>query len=122
MSINNGGFLKGNPAINNALPLFNNYRYDPSNRLVSMQVYKGLNVTTNQWTPIAIDDYNEAISYDPNGNILTYNRNGASATGKQTGMDALTYDYYANTNRLKHLGDNTGYQQLYRRHKRPVQC
>src|SRR5690606_37285811 len=75
MTVHNAGLLKGDP---NALPLFNNYRYDQLNRLVGMQVYKGLNIANNEWSDIEpLKDYREYISYDPNGNILTYDRNGS---------------------------------------------
>lgn len=106
ISMNNAGLAKGIPANTNALPLFYNYRYDQLNRLVSMQAYKGLNAATNQWAAISITDYGEAISYDPNGNILTYNRKGAPEIGKQTDMDALTYYYNANKNQLNYINDN----------------
>lgn len=114
ISINNAGLLKGPPASTNALPLFYNYRYDQLNRIVSMQAYKGLDAATNQWNAIAIDDYKEAITYDPNGNILTYNRKGSpSIVGKQTEMDDLGYNYYANTNQLKQVTDNPAYDGYY---------
>lgn len=107
MTVNNAGLLKGTPASTNALPLFYNYRYDQLNRLVSMQTYKGLNTTSNQWTPVAIDDYKEAITYDPNGNILTYNRKGAPSAGKALEMDALTYNYNAANNQINYIQDIT---------------
>ena len=108
MTVNNAGLLKGAPATTNALPLFYNYRYDQLNRLVSMQAYNGLNVATNIWAPVAINDYKEAITYDPNGNILTYNRKGSpSIAGKQLEMDALTYNYIASSNKLNFVADPT---------------
>jgi len=43
----------------------------------------------------ALTDYAERYGYDPNGNILTLNRNGDSA---HTSMDQLSYKYiYAKT-------------------------
>ena len=79
-------------------PLLYTYRYDQLNRLTSMFTYKGLNPVTNSWNVTATQDYRENISYDPNGNILTYSRNGAAAVNG-TSMDNLTYQYpkYANT-------------------------
>ncbi len=47
------------------------------------------------------------------GKIWEPNRNGAPTVRKQPGMDALTYDYQANTNRLRHVGDNAGYTGNY---------
>src|SRR5690606_3377992 len=50
-----------------------------------------------------LDDYKERVSYDGNGNILTYLRNGHEEGGLE--MDNLTYEYYAGTNRLRHVKD-----------------
>ena len=71
------------------------YRYDQLNRIVAMNAYTGLNETTNEWGLLTTSNYQERISYDANGNILTYNRNGNLGTA----MDVLTYQYpkYANT-------------------------
>ena len=71
------------------------YRYDQLNRIVAMNAYTGLNETTNEWGLLTTSNYQERISYDANGNILTYNRNGNQGTA----MDILTYQYpkYANT-------------------------
>ncbi len=105
MSVNNAGLLKGPAASTNALPLFYNYRYDQLNRIVSMNAYKGLSAA-NQWVPISITDYAEAVSYDPNGNILTYNRKGAPTANKPLEMDDLVYNYYSTNNQLKQVTDN----------------
>lgn len=87
--------------------MFLHTRYDQLNRIVAMRAYQGLNQATNTWTPVAIDDYQETISYDPNGNIKTYVRNGApSIAGKATAMDDLFYHYNAGTNQLNHVTDN----------------
>jgi RHS repeat-associated protein len=113
MSVNNAGLLKGPVATTNALPLFYNYRYDQLNRIKSMSVFKGLN--NNQWTPVPIsnnNDYGEAISYDPNGNILTYTRNATATITQPAGytggvpMDNMEYEYKPNTNQLKRVTDN----------------
>ncbi len=72
-----------------------------------MQAYKGLNESTNVWTPISIQDYSEATTYDPDGNILTYGRNGAPEVGMPQKVDGLSYEYYAGSNRLKRVGDNS---------------
>jgi RHS repeat-associated protein len=106
ISINNAGLNKGAPASTNADPLFYRYRYDQLNRIVSMQAYKGLNAATNQWTPIVMNDYKESVAYDPNGNILSYLRNGTPSTGKQAVMDSLTYYYDTNSNRLAYVDDS----------------
>jgi hypothetical protein len=55
-----------------------------------MDAYDGLNAN-NTFTPVALDDYKERITYDANGNILTYKRN---ANGANLAMDDLSYSYY----------------------------
>ena len=87
-------------------PLLYQYRYDQLNRLLSMNAFKGLNSVNNTFTPIAINDYAEAISYDPNGNIVTYKRNGF---GNNINLNNYSYTYLANTNQLtslKNIVDN----------------
>ncbi|MBC7510216.1 MAG: hypothetical protein H7320_15950, partial [Ferruginibacter sp.] len=49
-----------------------------------------------------IEDYHEEISYDPNGNIKTYLRNGDS---RSLAMDKLDYKYIPNTNKLNYVTD-----------------
>jgi hypothetical protein len=92
------------------------YQYDQLNRLVSMNAFGGFNNISNSWTggiptELQYEAYKENISYDPNGNILSYLRNGKSTT---PAMDNLTYSYYDNTNRLKKVADpttNTNYTE-----------
>jgi hypothetical protein len=71
------------------------YRYDQLNRIVAMDAFTGLDGASNYWTPVATQNYKERVSYDANGNILTYSRNGNLGTA----MDVLSYQYpkYANT-------------------------
>jgi RHS repeat-associated protein len=85
-------------------PKLYNYHYDQLNRLTGMDVLNGTNTGINLWTNGLTDtaDYRERASYDPNGNILTYTRNGYGGT---QGMDNLTYHYNSNTNQLNHIGD-----------------
>jgi RHS repeat-associated protein len=89
-------------------PLLNSYKYDQLNRLTKMNTYKGLNPQTNNWNAIAIDDYGEEISYDANGNILTYKRNGSAG---KLDMDKMTYQYPKDingkilNNRLRYVHD-----------------
>src|SRR5690606_29394675 len=42
------------------------------------------------------DSYEEALSYDKNGNILTLNRSGELISGQPVEIDDLTYTYTAN--------------------------
>jgi YD repeat-containing protein len=85
-------------------------RYDQLNRLVSMNVYKGFTAASNSFTPQVTQDYRERVSYDANGNILTYERNGPAGSG--LAMDALTYQYAKDAdgnltgNWLRYVHDN----------------
>ncbi len=84
------------------------YTYDQLQRLKKMEVYRGINVTGNTlpgatYTP----DYLTEISYDPNGNITSLNRNGI---GSELDMDRFTYNYYnadpaVHNNQLKNVSD-----------------
>jgi RHS repeat-associated protein len=70
-----------------------------------MDVFRGFNEATNTWSSMSsTTDYRERISYDANGNILKYLRNGISSISSN--MDSLTYFYYSGTNRLKYVRDN----------------
>ncbi len=97
------------PVLGNALLTL--YRYDQLNRLVKTYNYNGLNPTTNSWSKTALQDYRETISYDPNGNIRTYERNGNPSSGAAQLMDNLTYQYEKNSsgqilsNRLRYVHD-----------------
>lgn len=108
MAVNNAGLRRGANAAAGQ-PLLYSYGYDQLNRIVSMQAYNGLNTASNQWQPAAINDYREAVSYDPNGNILTYKRNGdaarASTSAAVGGMDDMTYHYLAGKNQLDRVVD-----------------
>ena len=73
--------------------------------ITSMDVFRGFNEATNTWSSMTSTiDYRERISYDANGNILKYLRNGVSSISSN--MDSLTYFYYSGTNRLKYVRDN----------------
>ncbi|RYE18735.1 MAG: hypothetical protein EOP51_21320, partial [Sphingobacteriales bacterium] len=91
-----------------------NYTYDQLNRLAGMDAYKGLTAANNSWQNITgLDHYKERVSYDGNGNILTYKRNG-NKTSQQT-MDDLSYAYNYHSsgplagklknNQLRHVTD-----------------
>ncbi len=78
------------------------YRYDQLNRITAMDAFTGLNTTSNIWTPVATDNYKERVSYNANGNIKTYKRNGDAA---RLSMDDMTYHYKPNTNQLDKVTD-----------------
>jgi RHS repeat-associated protein len=86
-------------------PLLYNYQYDQLSRLVTMDAW---NKTGNNWSNIKqLTDFQERVSYDPNGNILKYKRNGNyTFAGKQLGMDSLNYNYVMGTNQLDHVSDS----------------
>ena len=80
----------------------NMYRYDRLNRLKSNDFHLNQN---GNWT--APKNYEEAFSYDANGNILTANRTAYDADGRLT-IDALTYNYASTgtlNNRLLSVND-----------------
>jgi RHS repeat-associated protein len=84
-------------------PQLYNYEYDQLNRIVGMDVYRGLDQTNNNWNSLAIvNDYKERVQYDANGKILKYLRQGH---GSNLTMDSLSYSYYSGTNRLSHIRD-----------------
>jgi RHS repeat-associated protein len=89
------------------------YRYDQLNRLTGMDYHKidpytGAGVWDGN---SAGQDYRERVSYDGNGNILQYNRNGRTVAGRGNSMDQLTYNYNRDANgnlvnnRLRHVID-----------------
>lgn len=81
-------------------PLLYSYSYDQLNRLTGVDVFDGLNQADNHWTAMAAkQDYKERISYDANGNILTYLRQGY---GANLAMDSLAYKYTYSGDRLQH--------------------
>jgi hypothetical protein len=88
-------------ALNN--PLLYNYQYDQLNRLVAMDAWKktGTNWSNLTWGA----DFQEHVSYDANGNILTYKRNGNTAGSKPLDMDKLAYNYKTGTNQLDYVYD-----------------
>jgi len=62
---------------------------------------------SNDWSDITKlgGDFQERVSYDANGNILTYKRNGNTAGSKPLDMDKLAYSYKPGTNQLDHVYD-----------------
>ncbi|PWV56171.1 RHS repeat domain-containing protein [Chitinophaga sp. S165] len=88
------------------LPLLALYNYDVLNRLKGSQFVRGLNTSTNTWTPVALQDFKENITYDEDGNILNYTRNGNNSfAAKPLAMDNLTYTYVPGKNRLDFVAD-----------------
>lgn len=89
--------------------LLSTYSYDVLNRLKGTQVVRGLNTATNKWTPVAIPDFKEESTYDADGNILTYTRNGNNTfAGKALTMDNLTYTYKTGRNQVDFIADTVG--------------
>ena len=83
-------------------PFLYNYQYDQLNRLVHMDAWKRTAPSWNALTPTT--DYQENVTYDPNGNITAYSRN-AFTSGSGNAMDKLHYAYLPNTNQLDHIVD-----------------
>jgi RHS repeat-associated protein len=89
------------------------YRYDQKNRLTAMDHHTINSYSTAAaWDNTSINgDYQERVSYDGDGNILSYVRNGSSLGGRNAQMDNLTYNYNRDANgslvnnRLRHVTD-----------------
>ncbi|WP_169051635.1 DUF6443 domain-containing protein [Flavobacterium sp. H122] len=79
------------------------YQYDNLNRLTNA-IFQDPNNT------VVTNSYNETLTYDKNGNILTLNRkNYISSSPFNTTIDNLTYTYgTTNKNELRKVGDSTG--------------
>jgi RHS repeat-associated protein len=102
MAVNNAGLL-GNTAPNAMNePLLYRYTYDQLNRIVAMDAFRDLNTNTNTWNAISIQAYKENTSYDPNGNIMSYKRNGDAA---RLAMDDMAYSYSTVNNQLDKVVD-----------------
>lgn len=92
-------------------PQLYNYSYDQLNRITGMDVFRCATLNTNSWSGMAmVNDYKERVSYDANGNILKYLRQGF---GANIDMDNLTYNYtYASgklvNNKLNFVRDTIG--------------
>ncbi|RUT69473.1 type IV secretion protein Rhs, partial [Flavobacterium cupreum] len=75
------------------------YQYDKLNRLKNA-IYGKNGLTTNA--------YNESLTYDKNGNILSLKRNGDTDPLIQPiGIDDLIYTYAASSNQLGNVADNS---------------
>jgi RHS repeat-associated protein len=87
-------------------PLLYNYQYDQLNRLTNMDAW---NRTSTAWSALtSTTDFHENVSYDPNGNILTYHRNRETVSGSNQ-MDQLQYNYIPGTNQLDHIYDSVSF-------------
>jgi RHS repeat-associated protein len=87
--------------------LYYNYKYDQLNRLKGMDAYTKsfISLNTLRYDSV-LSDYKEQISYDANGNILKYQRNGTTLNSMQVTMDKMNYKYYAGTNQLRQVTDS----------------
>ena len=89
--------------------LLYNYQYDQLNRLVHMDAWRRTGAAWNAISPTS--SFRENVSYDPNGNILTYRRDGKAATGLD--MDKMRYVYTPGTNKLDHIYDTVPASSTY---------
>jgi RHS repeat-associated protein len=78
------------------------YKYDHLNRLKDA-IYMLPNTTV-------LGNFNESMTYDKNGNILTLDRTGKDENIPLTPIDKLTYNYEVNTNKLIKVDDATNMQ------------
>jgi RHS repeat-associated protein len=93
-------------------PQLYNYSYDQLNRITGMDVFRSSTLSTfNDWRDmLVVGDYKERVSYDANGNILRYLRQGF---GSNLPMDSLTYNYNytggrLTNNKLNYVTDKIG--------------
>lgn len=110
--------------INQAFPQLAAYRYDQLHRIDQMKTFRSYNGHLNSWNLPNTNTYNDSylnqFTYDPNGNIMSQLKNGASPTlriGSSLNMDNLSYSYYGlplkRTNQLICVGDNPTYKNNY---------
>ena len=89
--------------VNGTAPIGYAYGYDQLNRLTGMDAY-AYDLTNHQWAAAgtALDDYKERAWYDPNGNILRYERNGTTQGNLPLQMDEFSYRYQLGANNGAH--------------------
>jgi RHS repeat-associated protein len=101
----NGNISNMHVGIKGMETMLYNYGYDQLSRLVSMNAFNNFDNINNQWSSIAAaGKYSERVTYDGNGNIQTYNRDGDKAGAEA--MDRLHYNYISGTNKLDHITDD----------------
>ncbi len=86
--------------INNGQTTGYSYLYDQLNRILGTRQHS---INSTSWNYNSYNTaYEEKVSYDANGNIKTYLRNGANVTGMPLSMDNLKYIYYyTNTRNIR---------------------
>ncbi len=108
---NISSMLTNVPMLYSGIPFLYGYNYDQLNRITAMDAFKVVNGSGNIISLTGTDEYKERASYDPNGNIRTYLRNGTTSGGNTLAMDNLTYQYEKNSsgqlisNRLRYVHD-----------------
>ncbi|MBI3137598.1 MAG: RHS repeat protein [Sphingobacteriales bacterium] len=119
VAINNANANTGKPLFNGNISSFvvnipklgeakvYQYGYDQLNRLLAVDVFEGINITTNNFTPVALNDYKERLTYSANGNIQSYLRNGSGAT---VNLNNFSYSYTSGTNRLASINNSVNTQ------------
>ncbi|MBL7740729.1 MAG: hypothetical protein JNK14_16035 [Chitinophagaceae bacterium] len=113
--------------LENANTIGYSYRYDQLNRLTGMRRHN-IGAGSTIWNNTGIiNAYKEEITYDANGNIKTYLRNGADMPAGTNGnptalpleMDNMVYGYNVDNNgrlvnnKLRHVNDDPSYSDKY---------
>ena len=84
------------------------YKYDDLNRMKDA-IYMRPSTTV-------LGNFNESLTYDKNGNIISLNRTGGHENPMATNIDNLLYGYEANSNKLIKVDDAannpTGFKEL----------
>jgi RHS repeat-associated protein len=75
------------------------FLYDQINRLTTSKYGEGASYTSN------VNRYDENLTYDKNGNILTVSRKGQTSAGVFGDLDVLTYSYTGMGNQVKAIAD-----------------
>jgi RHS repeat-associated protein len=76
------------------------FSYDQVNRLVTSTSGEGTGYTATK------NRYDENMTYDKNGNIISITRNGQTSAGIFGNLDVLSYSYTGTGNQVRGIGDN----------------
>ncbi|MGM5630307.1 DUF6443 domain-containing protein [Apibacter raozihei] len=86
------------------------YQYDPLHRLTQAIYLKNHNPASGSFS--VANAYNEKVSYDKNGNILSMDRNGAQdISNNVTTIDLLSYTYLPGSNQLSTVRDRSNHPE-----------
>lgn len=76
------------------------FTYDALNRMIGADFGEATGFLSKA------DRYNEAVTYDYNGNIVSLTRSGYNGDAYYSNLDLLNYTYYDSGNKLRNITDN----------------